>query len=53
MKNRRLFFLVVLLIAELMAQWQAIALNVKPKRPVRDYTDLRFVNEVLIKFDQK
>ena len=38
---------------ELMAQWQAIALNVKPKRPARDYMDLRFVNEVLIKFDQK
>src|SRR5918996_5525063 len=25
---------------ELMAQWQAIALNVKPKRPPRDYMDL-------------
>jgi len=32
---------------ELMAHWQAVALNVKPKRPVREYMDLRFVNEVM------
>lgn len=32
---------------ELMAQWQSVALNVKPKRPVREYMDLRFVNEVV------
>lgn len=32
---------------ELMAHWQAVALNVQPKRPVRDYMDLRFVNEVM------
>lgn len=38
---------------ELMAQWQAIALNVKPKRPARDYMDLRFVNEVLVELGQK
>jgi hypothetical protein len=31
---------------ELMAHWQAVALNVQPKRPVREYVDLRFVNEV-------
>src|SRR6476620_2101374 len=33
---------------ELMAQWQAIALNSKPKRGVREYMDLRFVNEVMV-----
>jgi hypothetical protein len=38
---------------ELMAEWQAIALNVKPKRPARDYMDLRFVNEVLVELGQK
>jgi len=38
---------------ELMAQWQAIALNVKPKRPARDYMDLRFVNEVVAQLGQK
>ena len=38
---------------ELMAQWQAIALNVKPKRPARDYMDLRFVNEVVAELGQK
>ena len=31
---------------ELMAQWQAIALNTKPKRKPSEYMDLRFVNEV-------
>src|SRR5918996_1319367 len=30
---------------ELMAQWQAIALNTKPKRKPSEYMDLRFVNE--------
>lgn len=39
--------------AELMAQWQATALNVKPKRPARDYMDLRFVNEVLVELGTK
>ncbi len=38
---------------ELMAQWQSIALNVKPKRPVREYMDLRFVNEVVAELGQK
>ena len=38
---------------ELMAQWQAVALNTKPKRPVREYMDLRFVNEVMTEFGQK
>jgi len=38
---------------ELMAQWQAIALNTKPKRGVREYMDLRFVNEVMAELGQK
>jgi len=38
---------------ELMAQWQAVALNTKPKRPVREYMDLRFVNEVIAELTQK
>jgi ABC-type nitrate/sulfonate/bicarbonate transport system substrate-binding protein len=38
---------------ELMAQWQAVALNVKPKRPVREYMDLRFVNEVVAELGVK
>jgi ABC-type nitrate/sulfonate/bicarbonate transport system substrate-binding protein len=38
---------------ELMAQWQAIALNVKPKRPVREYMDLKFVNEVIAELGVK
>jgi hypothetical protein len=38
---------------ELMAQWQAIALNTKPKRPVKEYMDLRFVNEVVTELGQK
>jgi len=38
---------------ELMAQWQSVALNVKPKRPVREYMDLRFVNEVMAEIGQK
>jgi NitT/TauT family transport system substrate-binding protein len=38
---------------ELMAQWQAIALNVKPKRPAHEYMDLRFVNEVVAELGQK
>lgn len=38
---------------ELMAQWQAVALNVKPKRPVREYMDLRFVNEVMAELGHK
>ena len=38
---------------ELIAQWQSVALNVKPKRPVREYMDLRFVNEVMAEIGQK
>jgi len=38
---------------ELMAQWQAVALNIKPKRPARDYMDLRFVNEAVAELGQK
>ena len=38
---------------ELMAQWQAITLNTKPKRPVREYMDLKFVNEVVAELGQK
>ena len=38
---------------ELMAQWQAVALNIKPKRPARDYMDLRFVNEAVAEFSEK
>lgn len=36
-----------------MAQWPAIALNTKPKRPVREYLDRRFVNEVMAELTQK
>ena len=36
---------------ELMAQWQAVALP-NPKG-VRDYMDLRFVNEVMAELTQK
>lgn len=38
---------------ELMAQWQAIALNTKPKRKPSEYMDLRFVNEVMVELGQK
>lgn len=38
---------------ELMAHWQSVALNVQPKRPVRDYMDLRFVNEVVAELGKK
>jgi len=38
---------------ELMAQWQAIALNVKPKRKPSEYMDLRFANEVMAELRQK
>jgi ABC-type nitrate/sulfonate/bicarbonate transport system substrate-binding protein len=38
---------------ELMAQWQAIALNTKPKRKPAEYMDLRFVNEVMADLGQK
>jgi NitT/TauT family transport system substrate-binding protein/sulfonate transport system substrate-binding protein len=38
---------------ELMAQWQAVALNVRPKRPVREYMDLRFVKEVVAELTKK
>jgi ABC-type nitrate/sulfonate/bicarbonate transport system substrate-binding protein len=38
---------------ELMAQWQAITLNTKPKRKPAEYMDLRFVNEVMAELGQK
>ena len=38
---------------ELMAHWQSVALNVPPKRPVREYMDLRFVNEVVAELGKK
>ena len=38
---------------ELMAQWQAIALNIKPKRKPAEYMDLRFVNEAMAEMGQK
>jgi len=38
---------------ELMAQWQAIALNIKPKRKPAEYMDLRLVNEVMAELGQK
>ena len=38
---------------ELMAHWQSIALNVWPKRPARDYMDLRFVKEVMAELEKK
>jgi NitT/TauT family transport system substrate-binding protein len=38
---------------ELMAQWQAIALNIKPKRKPAEYMDLRFVNEAMVELAQK
>ncbi|MBM4260597.1 MAG: ABC transporter substrate-binding protein [Deltaproteobacteria bacterium] len=38
---------------ELMAQWQATALNIKAKRPAREYMDLRFVNEIMAELGQK
>jgi NitT/TauT family transport system substrate-binding protein len=38
---------------ELMAQWQAIALNTKPKRKPSEYMDLRFVSEVMAELGQK
>jgi len=38
---------------ELMAHWQSIALNLQPKRPVREYMDLRFVKEVMSELEKK
>ena len=38
---------------ELMAHWQSVALNVQPKRPVREYMDLRFVKEVMVELEKK
>jgi len=38
---------------ELMAHWQSIALNLQPKRPVREYMDLRFVKEVMTELEKK
>jgi ABC-type nitrate/sulfonate/bicarbonate transport system substrate-binding protein len=38
---------------ELMAQWQAIALNMKPKRKPAEYMDLRFANEVMAELGKK
>jgi ABC-type nitrate/sulfonate/bicarbonate transport system substrate-binding protein len=38
---------------ELMAHWQAVAMNTKPKRPVHEYMDLRFVNEAVAELGVK
>jgi len=38
---------------ELMAQWQAIAMGVKPKKKAAEYMDLSFVNEVMAELKQK
>jgi NitT/TauT family transport system substrate-binding protein len=38
---------------ELMAQWQAIALNIKPKRKPAEYMDLRFANEAMAEMEHK
>ena len=38
---------------ELIAHWQAVALNVQPKRPVREHMDLRFVNDVTTEAGKK
>jgi hypothetical protein len=38
---------------ELMAQRQAIALNMKPKRKPAEYMDLRFANEVMAELGKK
>jgi ABC-type nitrate/sulfonate/bicarbonate transport system substrate-binding protein len=38
---------------ELMAQWQAVALGVKPKKQPAEYMDLRFVNEVINELGRK
>jgi ABC-type nitrate/sulfonate/bicarbonate transport system substrate-binding protein len=38
---------------ELMAEWQAIALNTKPKRQPREYMDLRFVKEAVAELGAK
>ena len=38
---------------ELMAQWQAIAMGVKPKKKPAEYMDLRFVNEVMAEMGAK
>ena len=38
---------------ELMAHWQSVALNVPPKRPVREYMDLRYVREVMAELEKK
>jgi hypothetical protein len=38
---------------QLMAEWQAIALNTRPKRQPREYMDLRFVKEAVAKLAQK
>ena len=38
---------------ELMAECQAIALNIKPKREAREYMDLRFVNQVVAELGQR
>jgi ABC-type nitrate/sulfonate/bicarbonate transport system substrate-binding protein len=38
---------------ELMAQWQAVALGVKPKKQPAEYMDLKFVKEVMTELGQK
>lgn len=36
-----------------MAEWQAIAMGVKPKKKATEYMDLSFVNEVMAELKQK
>jgi NitT/TauT family transport system substrate-binding protein len=38
---------------ELMAQWQSIALGIKPKRKPVEYMDLRFVKEAMVELGRK
>lgn len=38
---------------ELMAQWQAIAMGIRPKKKATEYMDLSFVNEVMAELRQK
>lgn len=38
---------------EHMAEWQAAALGVKPRKKAAEYTDLRFVNEVMSELGKK
>ena len=38
---------------ELMAEWQAVALGIKPKKKATEYMDLRFVKEVVSELGKK